>query len=231
MDRLIALVGPLPDIGQLTDAVDRLVAMFRAMAQAPRADVVGLVGELCVILAAANAGAAVRAWHSDPIERYDLVAANLRMDVKTATGAHRVHHLSADQAAPPAGTVGLLASLKLRPAAGGTSIAELIDLAELRLLGDGEALFKLHEGIALTLGAGLQTSMADRFDIAEALASLRYFDLATIPALRAPFPAGIFDVRFRVDLEAEAEPPPSALRARLEPSARGILAPRRRSAQ
>ena len=47
----------------------------------------------------------------------------------------------------------------------------------------------------------LAAAMDYRFDLEAAVASLAFFDLAEVPAVRPPFPSGVSDVRFRVDLQ------------------------------
>lgn len=90
--------------------MDRLVAMFQALANPPRREVTGVVGEFCFIVAASEPGADVRAWHADPFERYDFIATLMRVEVKATFGADRIHALSADQPCLPAGISTIQAS-------------------------------------------------------------------------------------------------------------------------
>lgn len=197
---MIGGLGLRPSVAALVDSVERLVAIFRALAEPPRREITGAVGELCVILAATDCAAAIRAWHSDPNERYDFVAGDLRIDAKATAGLDRVHALTADQASPPPHVVALLASIRVRPAAGGTTTAQLLDLIIRRLGHDYEAILRLHEGAARNFGSRISEAFNYAFDLDEALSSLAFFDLHEVPALRPPFPAGLSDVRFRVDL-------------------------------
>lgn len=201
MDSVMSTFPAQPLIQQVVGAVERLVAIFQALSAPPQREVTGVIGELCVILAAADPVMAVRAWHMDPIERYDFAADGLRLDVKATKSAERIHSLSADQACPPAGVIGLLASVIVREASGGASLRQLIDRIVRRLRNDGDATLRLHQGLARILGSSLPAAMDYRFDLEAAVESLAFFDLTEVPAVRPPFPAGVSHVRFRVDLE------------------------------
>jgi hypothetical protein len=231
MQRLVGILGPAPAVPAVNDAIERLVAMFRALSLPALNDVTGVIGELCVIYAAANCSAAVRAWHAVPTERYDFVVSNLRMDAKATASAERVHSLSADQAAVPHGSVGVLASIMVRRAGGGTTVAELVDRISTRLGADADGLFRLHERLALILRSALGPALEHRFDLEEALSSLQFFDLRQLPALRPPFPQHISDVRYRLDLRGLSPPPLGDLCAPLAMDARRLLPRRSRRAR
>ena len=63
-------------------------------------------------------------------------------------------------------------------------------------------MFKLHEVTAATLGTNLNEAMALAFDVKLADSSLRFFNLADVPAIRGPLPTGVRDVHFRSDMSA-----------------------------
>lgn len=78
----------------------------------------------------------------------------------------------------------------------------IFDEISARVAARPELAFKLHEVVAATLGAGLNEGLSISFDVRLAEASLRFFDLTAIPAIRTPLPAGVSDVHFRSDLSA-----------------------------
>lgn len=222
-DQLIALLKPKPATTELAQAVDRLVAMFRAMSQPARTDIVGLIGELCAIYVATDPSLAVRAWRSDPNERFDFVAGKLRLDVKSSSSADRVHHLSSLQASSAQGTTGILASVLVQMATGGTAVASLVDKIATRLGDDHEAIFRLREAISLTMGATTPLALQAAFDLSASVQSLRYYDMASVPALRPPFPDGVSDVRFRTDLDSIESTPIAQLKLSAGRDGRAIL--------
>lgn len=227
MDMLRSALGPRPTVASLVAAVDRLVAMFQALASAPRREVTGVVGELCFILAAAEPGVAVRAWHADPLERYDFTTDSIRVEVKATSGASRIHALSADQACPPAGISAILASTLVRPAGGGTTVNELVQSIRRRLGHDHQAIFTLQEQLVRLLGSTLQNALIYTFDLEQALGSLLLFDMNEVPALRPPFPPEVSDVRFRVELDDSVQVDLNQLRNAL-PSPSAELLPARK---
>ena len=201
VDLLVSVLGPLPTSAAVASAINELVDLFQKLRRPPRKPVVGLIGELLVIASARNPSAAITAWRMDTDERYDFSAQNLRVESKASTTRSRSHFLSAEQADPPPGTVGLLASAFIEQASGGTSLAQFLDVIEARLPGHADV-SRLRGIVADTLGVDLPGAFDWTFDLAGARSSLAWFDLRTVPAIRAPVPLGVSGVRFVTDLSA-----------------------------
>jgi len=158
------------------------------------------MGELFLIAASRDVRAAVAAWRSSDIDRFDFSTGSVRIDVKASGDRLRVHHLSAEQCQPPVGTIGLLASLFVEGSGGGQSLQELVATIESELTGSDDLVLKVQETIVETLGDSLPSAMGARFDDRLALSSLRFYDLATVPAVREGVPAEVSGVHFRSDL-------------------------------
>lgn len=199
LDFLMDLLGPSPSLAETVDAVERLVELFQKLRRPSKTTVLGLAGELVFILAARDARAAVEAWRVDPGETFDFAYDELRLDVKATSGTERVHRLSYEQANPPEGTTGILASLFIHPTAGGTSLSQLLGMIE-EHLSDPVAVGRLRLVVASSLGEELPNCLGWTFDLARASASLTLFDLRGVPAIRGPLSAGISGVRFTSDL-------------------------------
>lgn len=197
---ILRIVGPNPALHDIVQVVQRLIELFRHLSRPASRSLNGLLGELFLITASRNVRAAVAAWRSTDIDRFDFSAGNVRLDVKASGERLRVHHLSAEQCQPPAGTVGLLASLFIEGSGGGKSLRELVAAIEAALGGNDDLILKVQETIAETLGESLPTAMGARFDDRLALASLRFYDLATVPAIREGVPPEVSGVHFRSDL-------------------------------
>jgi hypothetical protein len=133
-------------------------------------------------------------------DRFDISTGDLRIDVKASGDRLRFHHLSAEQCQPPEGTVGLLASVFIEGSGGGQSLRELVTAIEAALAGDDNQILKVQETIAETLGDSLPSAMGARFDDRLALSSIRFFDLAQVPAIRNGVPPEVSGVHFRSDL-------------------------------
>lgn len=197
---ILRIVGPNPALHDIMQVVQRLIELFRRLSRPASRSLNGLLGELFLIATSRDVRTTVAAWRSSDIDRFDFSIGNVRLDVKASSERLRVHHLSVEQCQPPVGTVGLLASLFIEGSGGGQSLRELITMIEAALAGSDDLILKVQETIAETLGESLSTAMGARFDDRLALASLRFYDLATVPAIRDGVPLGVSAVHFRSDL-------------------------------
>lgn len=199
-ESLVAVLGASPSTADVCRAVLQLVDIFQKLKAPPRRSIVGLLGELCLIAAARDPGAAVRAWRIEGEERFDFVADELRLDVKATTLRGRSHSISFEQANPPPDTTSIIASIWIETVGGGSTVADLVNAIELRLGPDGDAVLRLRQTIADSLGDTLPLAMATRFDMALARSSLRFYDGSDIPALRPPLPLDVSGVQFTSEL-------------------------------
>lgn len=197
---ILRILGPIPSLHDIVQVVQRLIELFRRLARPASRSLNGLLGELFLIAVSRNVEASVAAWRSSDIDRFDFSVGNVRLDVKASAERLRAHHLSAEQCQPPTGTIGLLASLFIEGSGGGQSLRELVAAIEAALAGRDDLILKVQETIAESLGESLPTAMGARFDDRLALASLRFYDLATVPAIRGGVPHEVSQVHFRSDL-------------------------------
>ncbi len=202
---ILRIVGPNPTLHDIVQVVQRLIELFRRLPRPATRSLNGLLGELFLIAVSRDVRAAVAAWRSTELDRFDFSTGNVRLDVKASAERLRVHHLSAEQCQPPAGTVGLLASLFIESSGGGQSLRELVAAIEAALDGNDDLILKVQETIAETLGESLPTAMGARFDDRLARASLRFYDFGMVPAIRDGVPPEVSGVHFRSDL-TRAEP-------------------------
>lgn len=201
MEFLASALGPNPTVAAVAEMVDRVVDLFQRLARPPRRHMVGLAGELLVIRTATDPAAAVRAWRMDQDERFDFAVGALRLDAKATTTDRRTHEVSFEQANPPQGTMGILASFIIQPSGGGFSLSELIADIEARIQVH-DLILKLRTVVADTLGRDMQSALGWSFDLARATSSARVYDVNMIPAIKPPLPAGVSGVRFLVDLSS-----------------------------
>jgi hypothetical protein len=200
MESLLPFLGRTPSTQKVAETVRQLVDLFQKLRSPARRSLVGLIGELNVIDAARDVATAVRCWRTDPDERFDFAASTLRLDVKASSSRQRVHEISFDQANPPAGTRGVIASIWVESMAGGMSLSELLRTIEAKLACEPNQILRLRTIVAATLGNSLPEAMGWCFDRELATSSLRYFDAASIPAIRPPLPSNVLSARFVSDL-------------------------------
>lgn len=197
---IVAIVGDRPRQCELVSAVHRLASIFKKIQQPPARPVAGLFCELYLISRSGNASQAVKAWRVDEGARFDFAEGNVRIDVKAATGRVRTHIFSFEQCNPPPGTTAVVASLFVERSSDGISLRNLIRDIESRVAAHPDAVLKLHEVVAGTLGGSLSEALAMAFDGKLADSSLKFYSLREVPAIRGALPAGVSDVHFRSDV-------------------------------
>lgn len=195
---VIVSLPPKPSRQHISEAIERLIELFRKMAEAPRKTVAGLWAELFVIAQACDPARLLASWHAMPEERFDFALGTDRLDVKSASGV-RAHHFSLEQIRPTTPVRVVIASLLIEQVVGGTSINDLVDAIRGRIA-DPCLLIRLDSVVAQTLGQDWRAVQQVRFDLEQATHSLRFIEASTIPSVPVPVPAEVSAVSFRVDL-------------------------------
>jgi hypothetical protein len=203
MASLVQLVGVRPRLQKIAEAIMRVASIFQRLSGRGKESVTGLIGELLLISKASDPAAAIAAWRQDVDERYDFAAGNLRLEVKTSMSRRRVHGFSYEQCDVPARCFGVLASVFVERSAGGMSLEQLLMQIVNQLRGDAAAIFRLEQTTAETLGADLMQALSFSFDAEGAYASIAFFDLRDIPAVREALPPGVSSVRFISDVSGQ----------------------------
>jgi hypothetical protein len=213
-ETILRILGAQPTRAAIAGTVNRLALIFQRLQNPPSRSVNGLFGELFLIRQSRHPVRVLGAWRIQDNSRFDFSAGDIRLDVKTTNGRIRVHSFSYEQCNPPPGTIAVAASLFTERIAGGVSLRELVLEVERLAESNTELVMKLHGIVAGTLGNALPESLSIRFDQRLAAASLQFYDLKAIPAIRGDLPAGVGDVRFWSDLSSAAAIPIWVLLAR-----------------
>lgn len=181
------------------DVVAHLTELFRLLANRPSRSIRGLWAELFIIARSRDPVALLKAWHSTNSDLHDFNDGSARLEVKGAARERR-HRFSADQLTDP-GVPLFIASLLVEQSPGGESISDLrTEICE-RIAWNADLVQKLDLMIAEALGDTVTTAAEDyRFDVVVAHNSLRFYVGASVPHLEPPFPKGISNVEFDVDL-------------------------------
>jgi hypothetical protein len=203
-------VGDEPSLADLADAITQLSDMFQRLTGAAQESVVGIIGELAVILCASDSDAAALAWRVDPDERYDFAHGLLRLEVKSSSTRRRVHDFSFEQCDVPVGCKGVVASIFVEKSSGGLTLEGLLWLVEASLT-NSAAKLHVQQTLARTLGSELLPALAFAFDQVLATSELAFFDLDLVPAVRRPIPDLVSHVRFTSDMGAMAIADPELL--------------------
>ena len=175
-----------------------LVELFRALGQARRKTAQGLWGELFILSEARNANTAAESWHATPRDRHDFSLGSSRAEIKTVMGP-RQHHFGYEQLCAPEGISVIVGSIITQQLSGGTSVGRMLKKAAGKI--EDKALRDRIIKVAIS-SIGNQWHAAAQLELDENMArqSLRWFDSRSIPCVAAP-PPGVFEIRFRSDLQ------------------------------
>lgn len=209
---VVAGFGGRVEARDLTELVNRLIALFRLVRQ-PRAQAIrGLWGELFVLLSSRDCAQMVNAWHSNPIERFDFSSGDQRIEVKSSSTRSRDHLFSIEQVYPPSGASVLVASVHVEEQVNGTTLGELWDRAS-DAAADAVGRLKIERVCVESLGEDLAVGRASAFDADLAADSLAFFAVQDIPRLSPTVPMGVSQVQFRSDLSLVTPASTQVLRA------------------
>jgi hypothetical protein len=196
----MGLLGPNPDSQRIVSFVNELVSLFHSLSRPSRGTVVGLWGELALILASRDPAPLVAAWHSDPAEIHDFVAGIYRMEVKTTTLGMREHRFSLEQLLVPDGTSLVIASVLVQENPAGQSIDELVLAIGQKLHGRPELVTRVHAIVAATLGEDWERSRTVRLALSRGGESIYFIDGSRVPSPGRDLPPEVSHVRFTADI-------------------------------
>ena len=200
MSTVIISLGDQPTQSDVAHAMNQLIELFRAMANAPRKSVQGLWAELFLISQTGQPATLIEAWHTVVEDRYDFAMDDQRIEVKSFSGDIRRHHFSLEQLHPPDGLKALVASVSVKSSQAGVSISDLRGKIQTRLGNNLDSLLHIDRVIALTLGDAWQRASDARFDERLAEESLAFYETTVIPSVNPNLPFGVNGVRFQSDL-------------------------------
>lgn len=105
-EAILKSLSTKPGAPELSEAVERMAALFLALERPPTRSVQGLWGELFLIANATQSFLAAQSWHTEACERYDFALALCRLEVKTSSDRTRNHQFSFEQVYPAGGDQG-----------------------------------------------------------------------------------------------------------------------------
>lgn len=197
-DALIAALPEEPSVSDIEKAVRDFVEVLSALSLPSSRAVAGLWAELWLMSVAVDPPAAVMAWHMDPSDRFDFSFSTHFVEVKATEHEERRHDFSYEQLRRTEAPV-KVASLILRRAQGGTSVADLIATLQVGL--SGELRRKLVKNVFGAVGSSVSEASDIRFDESYAASNLRLIAADRIPVVEVPEGSPISAVRFRVNLD------------------------------
>lgn len=200
------LLGIIKDKSAISDIAEVIIdfaSLFRKIQNPCLRVVNGLFGELYLLLRCHTIKYAMLAWRSKNISIFDFSVDNIRIDMKTTSSGIRCHTFSYEQCNPPHDTLAFVGSLFVQRTNIGVSLYDLIKAIEKRCGSEVGLVMKLHKTIIDTLGETLADSLSIRFDLKVAAASLQFYDLRGVPALRCDIPSNVHNIHFQSDLSEQ----------------------------
>lgn len=197
---LVETLPATPSAEAVSEAIDRMAALFHALEHPPTRTTQGLWGELYLIKRSSDPALMIDTWHNEASERFDFAADLQRLEVKTSGNRIRNHHFSFPQVWPPDGVQAIIASIFVEQSASGRKLGELWDHARSSVSHIPELRLKIDEICLSALGNTWQDARSVAFDHQLAAHSLAFYDVSDIPRVPAPAPLGVTDIRFRSDL-------------------------------
>ncbi len=133
LEESFCTTSPPTTNAEIAARVQQVAALFSRVEDNTR-DLIGLWGELTVIGNAQNIDAAVRCWSTRKTAKYDFVAEQFVLDVKTTTKSVPQHRFSLDQLRPSGAFDAYIASLCVTEVQSGQTVADLVETLAARIL-------------------------------------------------------------------------------------------------
>lgn len=197
-DALVAALPETPSASDIEKAIREFVEVLSALSVPSSRAVAGLWAELWLMSVASDPHAAVSAWHRDPTDRFDFSFTSHFVEVKATEREERSHDFSYEQLRRSEAPV-KVASLRLRRAQGGKSVADLVATLQNGL--NAELRKKLVRNVFGAIGSAVAEASEIRFDEAFAESNLRVIAGDRVPVVVIPDGSPISAVRFRVNLD------------------------------
>jgi hypothetical protein len=208
---LVMTLPTTPSCDEAAATITRMIQLFRALGKPSTRSVQGLWGELFIISAATEPSVLAAAWHVDPYEQFDFSAGASRLEVKSTKRGKRSHIFSLPQVRPPTGVRAVIASLRVEPSSGGTSLGDLWHGVRSKLQDDAGLVVHVDRVVAISLGRTWRRGLEARFDSQTALDSLSFFLSCSIPSVSELLPSEVTEVRFRSDISMVTPTPAAEL--------------------
>lgn len=166
-------------------------------------ELIGLIGELLVILRSKDPNGLLKIWHTDVYANFDFSSSDTRLEIKTTRGNARNHLFSSNQIGNGLDDKTFICSLMLKIVEHGHTLPMLISELQNRLERDN--FIKLQHVVIKTLGVLPELAISINFDSNASQDSLRLYSALDIP--RPTGAPGIISMNWLASLENIADQP------------------------
>lgn len=159
--------------------------------------IVGLIGELIVLLNSNNLEEAFSFWRNESFAKYDFSGSNFRLDAKSTLSDKRIHHFSSSQIPGQNPEITFIASILVSRVERGTSFPDFISIFLNKLSHKNQEI--AIQRIIETLGIHHSYVLDFEFDFETTIASIRYLTSGEIP--RPVQNGGVLSMNWKADVE------------------------------
>jgi hypothetical protein len=189
------------DVDLLQSFIIGMIELFSAIDITPTKTVQGLWAEMLLIAHGVDPYQLGNSWHSGIGGTYDFDQGDQRIEVKSTSTRTRRHRFRIAQLNPPPGSELIIASVRAIRSQGGENCLDLLAIIRSRLVGQRDVLDRVERTVRQVLGSGYAGAFDVRFDLQEALASVRLYHQHDVPTISADHvPPDVSSVEFEVDL-------------------------------
>jgi hypothetical protein len=177
----VGLIGIQDKFGNAGEAIWEMKQFFENGFSSAYSEesLIGLIGELVVILQAESPNDLVDYWHSNIDAYFDFSTENIRLEVKTTKSNLRNHNFSSNQIGAGLDEKTFISSVILSLVERGTSLSDLLELVTINL--DNEQAIKLLNVAIGTLGVVPDLAKSIQIDLDETIDSIINVSASIIP--------------------------------------------------
>jgi hypothetical protein len=167
----------------------------------PDKSIVGLIGEIVVLLDSDNIEEAFSFWRNENFAKYDFSGSNFRLDAKSTLSDKRIHHFSSGQIPGQNPEITFIASILVNRVERGTSFSDFVTffVNKLNNRNQGIAIQRIIE----TLGIHHSYVMDFEFDYEATLDSIRFLASGDIPCPVQN--SGVLSMNWKADVEFNSQ--------------------------
>jgi hypothetical protein len=188
--------------GECGAAIWQMKAVFDSgfIVDIPENSIVGLIGEVLVLLDSRDIDRAFQYWRNENFAKYDFSGSNFRLDAKSTLTERRIHHFSSSQIPGQNPEITFIASILVNRVEKGTSFPEFVSIFLNSLSSDNQRL--AIQRIIKTLGIHPSYVSYFEFDYETTFNSLKYLTATDIPCPLQT--SGVLSMNWKADVELDS---------------------------
>ncbi len=199
IEKIIEIIDDNIEINQLKKIITDFLNLWRSFNKS-KSNIIGLWGELFLILSSKNSEALIESWREKNKFKYDFFNINGSIEVKTTSTNQRMHKFRHAQLIEKVNNVLVASILIQKKENGGFDIYELQEKINDKI-NNPKLKSKLYNGIYEIIGSQNKDQvMFHKYDYDYSIKHTRYYYLADLPKV-LNYDRGVEDIEYSVNLE------------------------------